>query len=231
MTESILGSLMKAKNVTQVQLAKELGVSRQTVARWVAGYPISEKNIKKLAEFFDVTEEVIRYGKKEASSCVSIYDEEDLPPDDVVVIKEYKLTFGAHSDGVIAEPEWVLDEEGEEYWYKRSFFQERHLNPNRCKRASVHGDSMEPTICDRDKIMFYEELDPRPGCVIIADGQIYTMSIDGLLKIKRLSRTKDGIIVRSDNSELYPPEIFTREDVDRLRIFGRVIEINRTLLR
>lgn len=229
MTGSLLKDLMHQRNLTQVQLAKELEVSRQSVARWLAGNPIEDKNVKKLSAYFSVPESLIRYGTGSDLPAVSVYDDEDVPPDDVVVIKEFKLTFGASPGGIEAAPQWVVDENGEDYWYKRSFFQRRHLNPDRCKRASVHGDSMEPTICEGDKILFYEEIDPHPGCVLIADGGIYAISIDGLLKVKRLSKTKEGIVVRSDNSALYQPEIYSGEDVNRILIYGRVIEVNRTL--
>lgn len=225
MTGNVLKNLLDIRKLTQSDLARDLGVSRQSVGRWVSGRPIDDKNLKKLANYFGVTEAEIRYG---ISQPVSVYDEGDEPPDDVVIIKEYKLTFGAHASGMEAEPEWVIDEEGEDYWYRRSFFQHRHLNPDRCKRAKVTGDSMEPTICSGDKILFYEELDSRPGCVIIQDGRVYTMSVDGQLKVKRLSKTKEGIVVRSDNPT-YEPEIYTGHDVERLRIYGRVIEINRTI--
>ncbi len=227
MTESILRDLMAKRGLTQVQLAKDLDVSRQSIARWLAGHTIDEKNLKKLSEYFSVPEAMIRYGSNGRS--VLAYEDGDEPPEDVVVIKEYKLAFGASPSGIEAEPQWVVDEHGEDFWYKRSFFQRRQLNPDRCKRATVHGDSMEPTICDGDKILFYEETDPRPGCVLISDGRIYAISIDGLLKVKRLSKAKDGIIVRSDNAALYGPEVFSGEDVERMRIFGRVIEVTRTI--
>lgn len=85
---------------------------------------------------------------------------------------------------------------------------------------------MEPTICDGDTFLFYEECDSRPGCVIIADGQIYAISVEGQLKVKRLSKTKDGIVVRSDNPD-YQPEIYSGDDLSKLRIYGKIVEINR----
>lgn len=85
---------------------------------------------------------------------------------------------------------------------------------------------MEPTICDGDTFLFYEECDSRPGCVIIADGQIYAISVEGQLKVKRLSKTKDGIVVRSDNPD-YHPEVYSGNDLSKLRIYGKIVEINR----
>ncbi len=225
MTSNVLKELMFKKGVTQVQLAKDIGVSRQSIGRWLKGHPIDDKNLKLLSEYFNISEQTLLYG--DSINYVSVYEKGDIPPEDVVVIKEYRLVFGAHADGIEPTPEWEIVEGGDEYWYKLAFFQHRHLNPERCRRARVYGDSMEPTICDGDMFLFNEEIDKRPCCVLVADGKVYAISVDGKLKIKRLSTSKDGIIVRSDNPA-YKDEIFTGDDLERLRIHGRVIEVSRS---
>ena len=217
---------MKLLGLTQQQLADILGVSRQAISLWQSDKTTpSGKNLEKLAAALKTTASYLLFGKEE--SHIKTFEDGDTPPDDVVVIHEYKLTFGASPTGIEPEPEWVIDEEAEDFWYKRRFFQRRHINPDRCKRARVSGDSMEPTVCAGDRIMFNSEVDPRPGCVIVSDGEIYAISVDGQLKIKRLSKTKDGIVVRSDNPT-YPPETYSGDDLNRLRIFGKVVEINRS---
>lgn len=216
---------MDREKLTQVQLSKELGVSRQSIARWLNGFPIDDKNLRLLSKRFRISEQELRYG---FSSPVSVYDDGDTPPDDVVVIHEYKLVFGAALEGREPEPEWELVEGGDDYWYKRSFFQKRHLNPDKCKRAKVTGDSMEPFIYSGDTVLFSEVCDPRPACIIIQDGKIYVISVDGKLKIKRLASIKDGIAVRSDNPA-YTTEEYTGADLERLRIYGRVVEISRSI--
>ena len=147
-TANVLRSLMAERGLTQVQLADELGVSRQSVSRWLKGYPIDDKNLKKLAAYFGISEQELRFGR---AAPVSVYDEGDTPPDDVVVIHEYRLTFGAAAEGREPEPEWEIVEGGDDFWYKRSFFQKRYLNPDKCKRAKVTGDSMEPFIFSGDR--------------------------------------------------------------------------------
>lgn len=224
-TANVLRSLMTERGLTQVQLADELGVSRQSVSRWLKGYPIDDKNLKKLASYFGISEQELRFGR---AAPVSVYDEGDTPPEDVVVIHEYRLTFGAASEGQEPEPEWEIVEGGDDYWYKRSFFQKRHINPEKCKRAKVTGDSMEPFIYSGDTVLFSEVCDPRPTCVIVQDGKVYVISVDGKLKIKRLASIKDGIAVRSDNPS-YKTEEFTGDELARLRIYGRVVEISRSV--
>lgn len=184
----------------------------------------------KAAMFLDVSVEWLTSGKGKMSnsSNIKVFAEGDTPPDNVVVIHEYRLVFGAHSDGIEPAPEWEIVEGGDDYWCRLSFFQQRHLNPDHCKRAKVTGDSMEPFIYGGDTVLFSEVADPRPACVTICDGKIYVLSVDGKLKIKRLASIKDGILVRSDNPD-YKPEDYTGDELSRLRIYGRVIEVSRSL--
>lgn len=157
-----------------------------------------------------------------STSNIKVFAEVNTPPDDVVVIHEYRLVFGAHSDGIEPTPEWEIVKGRDDYWYRLNFFQQRHLNPDHCKRANVTVNSMESFIYGGDTVLFSEVAAPRPACVTICDGKIYVLSVDGKLKIKRLSSIKDGISVRSDNPD-YKPEAYTDDELSRLRIYGRVI--------
>ena len=87
---------------------------------------------------------------------------------------------------------------------------------------------MEPFIYDGDKVTWICEPCPEIGCVHIVDGAIYVISVDGNLKIKRLQTCKDGIVVISDN-ERYPAETYTNEECNRIRVYGRVIDLQRHL--
>lgn len=223
---------LNMRGVSQRALAKHCGTSAAAVSLWLNGSTksLSAPNAIKAADLLKVSVTWLMTGEGPMTNETNIktFSDGDAPPDDVVVIHEYRLTFGASPAGVMPTPEWEIVEDGEDYWYKREFFQNRHLNPDRCKRARVHGDSMEPTICDGDRFLFCEEIDSRPGCVLISDGCIYAIAVDGQLKVKRLSKSKAGIIVRSDNPN-YPPEIFEGDEFERLRIFGKLIEVCRAL--
>lgn len=222
-----ISELMKSKRMTQQEVADKIGVARQSISLWQKDQTVpSGKNLEKLAAALGTTSGYLLFGQTNPN--IKTFEDGDTPPDDVVVIHEYQLVFGAASEGREPEPEWELVEGGDDYWYKRSFFQKRHLNPERCKRAKVTGDSMEPFIYSNDTVLFSEVCDPRPTCVIVQDGKVYVISVDGKLKIKRLSTIKDGIAVRSDNPS-YKTEEFTGEELSRLRIYGRVIEVSRAL--
>lgn len=224
---------LKHSNKKQIELAKACGVTRATVSKWLSepikGFSRTEYAIA-ASKFLGVSLLWLAEGKGDMldTSNIKVFADGDTPPDDVVVIHEYRLVFGAHSDGIEPTPEWEIVEGGDDYWYRLSFFQQRHLNPDHCKRAKVTGDSMEPFIFGGDTVLFSEVSDPRPACVTICDGKIYVLSVDGKLKIKRLASIKDGISVRSDNPD-YKPEDYTGDELARLRIYGRVIEVSRSL--
>ena len=217
---------------SQRALALYCGVSTASTTYWFNGKTkvLTAENAMKAAMFLGVSVEWLTSGKGEMTdgANIKVFAEGDTPPDDVVVIHEYRLVFGAHADGVEPTPEWEIVEGGDDYWYRLSFFQNRHLNPDHCKRAKVTGDSMEPFIYGGDTVLFNEVPDPRPACVTICDGKIYVLCVDGKLKIKRLASIKDGISVRSDNPD-YKPEDYTGDELSRLRIYGRVIEVSRSL--
>lgn len=62
-----LFSLRKRHNLTQEQLALELGVSRQAVAKWETGETMPDlNNCMALAEFYNVSlDELIHYNEKQ----------------------------------------------------------------------------------------------------------------------------------------------------------------------
>lgn len=221
--------LNKKEGKTQAALARFCNVSTSAVSQWLNGGGISLSNLQQIALFFNVSPKWLETGDgdPDVKGLKTFVPNEETPPEGFIAIKEYKLVFSAGPGAELTEPEWVIDRDAEEYWYRLTFFTRRGLNPERCKRACVKGDSMEPYIMAGDHVMWYEEIDPRPGCVNVIDGTIYCMAIDGLFKLKRLSKCKNGIVVMSDN-QAYQTETYIGEECDRLRIYGRVIEITRT---
>ena len=142
---------------SQRALALYCGVSTASTSYWFNGKTkvLTAENAMKAAMFLDVSVEWLTSGKGKMSnsSNIKVFAEDDTPPDDVVVIHEYRLAFGAHSDGIEPTPEWEIVEGGDDYWYRLSFFQQRHLNPDHCKRTKVTGDSMEPFIYGGDTVL------------------------------------------------------------------------------
>lgn len=219
-------TLCLEKGIAQKDLAEKIGVSRHSLYLWIKGERTPDKeNIQKLAEFFNVspesisgTNDNISLDEKTVSSFVS--DETNVPSS-VVAIPEYRLNFSA---GNGSEPTWEEIHDEQSVWYSLNFFVKNRINPDRCKRATVYGDSMEPLMHDGDKILFVETPQGTP----IRDGNIYVLSINGALKVKRISQKTDGSIVIKSENPCYPDEVINPEVVS-IFILGRVIEITHQL--
>jgi len=64
------------------------------------------------------------------------------------------------------------------------------------------GDSMEPTICANDKVVYF---------VVnkLADDGIYVIRLDGHLKVKYIQRFAGGALHLISTNERYSPEVLT----------------------
>lgn len=83
--------------------------------------------------------------------------------------------------------------------------------------ARLRGDSMYPIIHD-GAIIGVDR-----ACTTIEDGEIYAFDHDGMLRVKFLFRMPmNRIRVVSQNSELYPDEFISPDEMQFVRIIGRV---------
>ena len=216
-------TLSLEKGVSQKELADFLGISRQTLYLWIKGErQPGREYLEKMAAFFQVSPESMLGRHDNVSldekSVQTFVSEESEAPSGVVAIPEYRINFSA-GNGV--EPTWEEINDEQKVWYSRNFFVKHRINPEHCKRATVYGDSMEPLMFDGDKILFVET----PIGTPIRDGKIYVISINGSLKVKRLSQKSDGtIVIKSENKESYQDEIINPADVNFF-VLGRVIEV------
>lgn len=223
-TERIKSRLDKDKGLTQAGLARFCKVSSAAVSHWMKGEGIDYRNILKIAEYLNVSPKWLETGEGEIKTyCAG----EEEPPTGVIAIPEYELRFTAGGNGT-NEPEWEAVHTSRPVWYEIADLQKYGVRPESCRRARVTGESMEPTLCSGDRVLWAEEPDPRFGNVRIDDGCIYVLCIEGTCKIKRLSRIKNGLMVISDNPK-YSPETYIGEECNQIYIYGRVLEINRSL--
>lgn len=223
-----LNLLLSREKLNQADLAQKIGVSRQAVQVWASGRSVPKgTNLAKICEFFGVSPEWFSNQSsvsKEEVRVKSFVPGEDTPPEGYVSIPEYQLTFSA---GNGSEPEWEQTKKSSAAWYKVDYLRSKGVNPARCRRAKVVGDSMEPLLFSGDTILWEENVDPHIGCNRIVDGSIYVLAVDGALRIKKLAHIKNGIRIISINPA-YPPEDYFGDEADGIRLFGRVIESSHT---
>jgi len=90
------------------------------------------------------------------------------------------------------------------------------LEPDKLALITAKGDSMEPTIRDRDLLLVDTREKP------VSDG-VYVLRLEGSLIAKRIQRDlQGGLIVRSDNPA-YPELRASKDQVGLLEIVGRIV--------
>lgn len=104
-------------------------------------------------------------------------------------------------------------------WLRRLGVSARHA-----RLVTVSGDSMAPTLCDRDLVLI------DAGRAQLRPGRIYAFNdITGDTRVKRIERlASEGLALRSDNPE-WPLELRAPDEADRIAILGEVVWFARSL--
>lgn len=103
--------------------------------------------------------------------------------------------------------------------FDRSFLRDQGGNPDRCSIIFARGTSMKPTIPDGAVLVVdHDQRDVAHGC-------IYVFNVCDQLLVKRARWRMDGKLelVSDNKTEDYPVETFGPEQVDDLRVVGRVV--------
>ncbi|MDT4860869.1 HTH-type transcriptional regulator PrtR [compost metagenome] len=91
------------------------------------------------------------------------------------------------------------------------------IDPSCAAIARLNGRAMEKLILDGAAIGFDTSFKH------VVDGEIYVFDQGGMLRVQYLYNLPGGgIRIRSENSDEYPDELLTREDVSCITILGRV---------
>lgn len=183
---------------TRQDMCEALGVKYTTFTDWVKGnsYPRIDK-IELMANYFgiskaDLVEEHMSDKKRARGVVINV--------------------FGRVAAGIPFEMvEDIIDTEeiSEELARTGEFF-----------GLQIHGDSMEPRICDGDVVIVRQQDDAESGDIVIA-----TVNGDEAT-CKRLRKYRDGIELISNNPS-YDPMFFSNEEIlsKPIKIIGKVIEL------
>jgi len=216
-----LSKLMAAKGLTLQDVANALLVSRQAVSYWKTGRADPEASkLKDLANYLgvpitDLFEENLK---------VTVVQEKETPvPSGLAEISEFCFRPSGSED---KSADWKEVIGGSKQWYCIDFFTSMGLKPELCIRCRVKGDSMKPYLFKGDVVLF--SIEKNITLNEIEDGEIYAFSYEGGLGIKRLSSQVNSLMIRSDNPA-YPTEVIKGAELEKVRIYGRVLEICRVL--
>lgn len=214
----ILKSLRKNSNMTQVQLAEKINVTQGTIANWERGVREPDmETIKKIANALSVPVERFFMDSQNANTQPDLttvtpvnFELANAPISmkRIAVIGEVAAGYQCLADMQVIDYvacDASLLHTGYEYVYLR-----------------VRGDSMEPELHEGDLVLVQvqDTIESGEYAVVLVDNE------DGLVKRIEIDRTHITLI--SENP-YYPPRRFDREEMNRIRIFGKVVSVMRRM--
>lgn len=108
------------------------------------------------------------------------------------------------------------------YAFRTDFLGREHISERHSVLMDIRGDSMEPTLKDGDTVLIDQtEKD-------ILDGRIYVVTLGDELRVKRVQKGWDGIVLTSDNPRYSDIHIAAR-DLEAFKVHGRVRWVGKML--
>lgn len=193
------------KGLTLEELGNMVGVGKSTVRKWENGIIANMKRDKilKVSEVLGTTPAYLM-GWNEENKIASNSKE---PPSAITINVLGRVAAGIPLEAI----EEIIDTEeiSQEMASCGEFF-----------GLQIHGDSMEPRICEGDVVIVRKQDDAESGDIVIAlvNGNDATC--------KRLMKYTGGISLIALNSK-YEPLMFSNKDIETkpVRILGKVVEL------
>ena len=201
----ILKSLRKEQRLTQVELAKKLGLTRSSLSMYELGDREPDfETLEAIADFFNVDMDYLLGRSDKTTKLTNIVP---LHPD----IKDIKLYRTELLGDVACGAPIVANAEYETYI-------ETDFDPkaDHCVRAK--GDSMiNARIYDGD-IVFIKD------CDIVDNGDIAVVIIDGEVTLKRFYYYREENVVKliAENPN-YAPLVYSGEEINHIKIVGKAL--------
>ncbi|MBQ7003118.1 MAG: helix-turn-helix domain-containing protein [Oscillospiraceae bacterium] len=197
---------------TRSEICADLGIAYSTFSEWMNGrkYPRIDK-IEMMANYFGIMKSDLI--EEHSAADLSALSSSDFNVMDAPTAFVRIPVIGKVAAGTACLAETNIDEyitcdaslinDGYDYCYLR-----------------VKGDSMDPLIREGDLVLvrIQDQVDSGTYAVVIVDDE------NGLVKKVELSKTQLSLI--SENP-YYPPRTFVKNDMNRVHIFGLVVEVRR----
>lgn len=196
-----LQRLMNESKIDRNKLCDDLGFKYSTVSEWLSAkkYPRNDK-IDALVAYFNVPRYVLT--EKHATQLLS--DSQLLIP--LIGRCAAGLSCFAEDNitNYIRTDRDVLLEGYEHFW------------------LTVKGDSMEPELHENDLVLVRKQDTLEKPCLAV----VRVDDEDGVVKTVNIQPEK---ITLSSINPYFPPRVFECEDMNRIQLVGKVIEIKRRL--
>jgi phage repressor protein C with HTH and peptisase S24 domain len=113
-----------------------------------------------------------------------------------------------------------VESEIEGYYSFRKDWLSRKGAAEKMVLLDIFGNSMEPEFREGDTVLIDESQKD------VLAGAVYAVGIDDTIMVKRVEKHPKGLVLLSDNTK-YKPIYMENEDINRVRIIGKVIWVCR----
>ena len=210
----------EALDISKAELARRVGVSRATVTMWESGQieSLRDDNLLLLAELLDISPKWLNSGK--GARAVVAAAPADADADEAAA--NYTFVTRVHGASLSAgggRISWEHEEIDSSHAFRRDWLQRKGLAAKDCRIVSVEGESMSPFLRSGDVVLVHVTDHS------IRNGEVYAITIDDELRVKRLVQRADGSVeIHSDNPlPEYAMELIAADQTDRLNVIGRVV--------
>lgn len=186
-------SLAIKKKGSISELARSINTNKAKISKWVNG---------KAAP-----------GSADVAPIIDMMGAQLLMPDERLIDYDLVPKVSAKA-GAGASLETSGEAEGL-YAFRKDFMGREHISASHSVLMDVIGDSMEPEFFNGDTLLV-DRSDTE-----IREGKIYVVTLGDELRVKRIHKSLNGLILRSDNRR-YPDIPVEGHDLESLIIHGRV---------
>jgi phage repressor protein C with HTH and peptisase S24 domain len=209
--DSFIKRLREATIITsQASLAKTLSISRAAITQAKKNDSIPIKWITELSQLFNVNPDWLEKGTGSKGLSQNIYHEIFLQ------VPKIKSRLSAGGGSFETEPDIK-----EFYSFRKDWLSKKGKSRDMIL-MDIFGNSMEPELKEGDTVL----IDQSQKAVLA--GAIYAVGFDDTIVIKRLEKRPKELVLLSEN-ERYPMMRFRDEEMDNVRIIGKVIWVCREM--
>lgn len=190
------------------ELARKTGFARNSLYNWCDKGNIPLDKLYQLSEY-GINIQYVLFGEHIDQNI-----EQPLNPDDFGLIQVRDDIHVSAGDGAIVETE-----EKSKYClaFRRDWLKSRGLKEPDLYVVFARGDSMEPTISDKDSLLV------NTAERIPQDGHIYVIRSSDTIWVKRIQKLLDGSLLLISDNRLYPPMQLKLNETCDIEIIGKVV--------
>ena len=209
--DTFFNRLCDAITITsQANLAKALSVSRSAITQAKRNDSIPKKWIFELSRLYNLNPAWLEKGTGPTFSNQNNYQEIFLQ------VPKVRARLSAGGGSFETKPEI------EEFYSFRNDWLSKKGKSEDMVLMDIFGNSMEPELKERDTVL----IDQSQKAVLA--GAIYAVGLDDTIVVKRLEKRPKELVLLSENRS-YPPISFRGEEMNSVRIIGKVIWVCREL--